>query len=739
MHKNLLNNIYKSIFLALFLCIHHVLCMAGNDFAMPPTTKIIRLQSPGNVEMYATSPTMKILPDKAIATTLIDNSYGKIYLAGAPGESEQIQLVIKPIQNIQSLQLSFSHLIGNQIINSTSWSFAKVENVMVPDISTHYGIRAYEVGMVPDPVVSTPSVISLRASNYNTILLKLNIPRELQAGKYTGTVTVNMDGTETVIPVELTAWDFEFPTDKQIETYICGVDMGVNAKVLDLIKGTATQVKYGSNKMIRGFPNNELAIMTKYYTEDLKKLQETYGIKKVALPPNLLGQINTLSSQYLSRNVKVGSDEFYTLHERYLSLVRDSMRAVGLQNNIMYYPMDEFNPVLDQTFTAIARQSKEIYPEMEIMALSPYMNANVAQYSDIWCIPWHFFSTLESDPINWKQYKANNLDLWTYMNSLYTINADWNPKGMRFFPIVASRYDHSGALWWAINSYGGQDVWTTAGTAEGNKLYGAGYLVYPPRTNETEWHSSLRWESYVQGTEDYRLMELLKERWNYTASQLNVNNEEFSSYAAMQMFGSMLSSSFRVQTYFADPLYIDRFRQIIASEISTLAQPLYSLITVSPYDARNSHTVTIKGIVEVGSEVSVNGVQITNISSDGHFSVNTPLHNGINLIKIDVKKDDKSKTFYREVISNVASGVEPILGNNADLNITENNILLPYSESEIKYIRVYNVQGQLLQVKNNSNQLIKGEINYASNARNIYLIKVEFIDNRIPLSYKVIW
>lgn len=728
------------IFSLLSLYIFNPATLKAADLEMPPTTQIVKLHSSGtSVELYAVSPTMKILPMQTIEPTLINDTYQKIYLAGAPGESEQIQLVIKPNSDVLALNLAFPNLAGASQINKDNWSYQKVENVIVPNVSTHYGIWGGEIGYVPDPVVKTNSSVKLIGSQYNTVLLKLNIPRGLLAGKYVGNLTLTIDGSQTTIPIELNVWGFEFPTDKQMITYACGVDLGKNAKVLDLLKGTVNQVKYGSNKLIVGFPNNELSILTKYYVAEMNKLRDEYGIEKAALPPSLLGQINTLSDSYLNKRIPVGSTEFYDLHKQFLTLMRDSMRAAGLQNNIMYYPMDEFNEILQPAYIGIARQSKEIFPEMPILALAPYMSKDVAQYSDAWCIPWHFFSTLENDPPMWKEYNENGLDLWGYMNSLYTINANWNPKGMRFFPVILSRYNHNGALWWAMNSYSGQDVWTTAGTAENNNLYGLGYLVYPPRENETEWHSSLRWESYTQGTEDYRLMELLKERWNNTASQLNATSGNFSSYNAMQMFGGMLSSSFRVQSYFAEPLYIDRFRQIVAHEISTLPQTPLSLIMVQPFDTRQNQSVTVQGIVELGATVTVNGNSVSNINSSGEFNVNVPLsQNGLNLIKIDITKSGVTKTVYREVRSNVISGVETIYGNNKDLLISENAVRLPYAESKINTVKVYNLQGQTLLTTNKSNSISKHHLNPPNKTKNIYFVKV-YLDDSVPVTYKILW
>ena len=203
------------------------------------------------------------------------------------------------------------------------------------------------------------------------------------------------------------------------------------------------------------------------------------------------------------------------------------------------------------------------------------------------------------------------------------------------------------------------DVWKEPvpmlrGPNSPERFYGSGYLFYPPRTENEHWSSSLRWENYVQGAEDYSLMMMLKERWENTRNALNVKSEDFDGFAALEMFWGMLGSSFRVQSYYAEPLYIDRFRQLLAHEISAhTAKPL-ALVDIQPVDAHALESIHVRCLAEKGCTFKINGEAPNWLASDGSScSTELMLKPGYNLITVQITgKDGKVKNLYREVLKN---------------------------------------------------------------------------------------
>ena len=189
------------------------------------------------------------------------------------------------------------------------------------------------------------------------------------------------------------------------------------------------------------------------------------------------------------------------------------------------------------------------------------------------------------------------------------------------------------------------------GPKSNDNLYGSGYLFYPPRTKEEGWSSSLRWENYVQGAEDYRLMMLFKERWENTRKALKINLEDFKGDAAVEMFWNMLGTSFRAQHYFADPLYISRFRQLLAHEIANHEVKPLAMVDIQPTDARTLEAIHVRCLTEKGCKFKINGEEPGWVAGDGSScSTELMLKPGYNLLTIQITgKDGKVKNIYREV------------------------------------------------------------------------------------------
>ncbi|MBN2310331.1 MAG: DUF4091 domain-containing protein, partial [Candidatus Hydrogenedentes bacterium] len=397
------------------------------------------------------------------------------------------------------------------------------------------------------------------------------------------------------------------------------------------------------------------------YDADLEALIDGYGFRNVCLPRALLGSQRTLADSYLSTGHAVGSDAFWPLHDTYLTGMGDYYRSRGRAHNVVYCMMDEIQPELQEVAAGIGRSAKQHFPEVKVLLTTHEMPDHLAGALDIWCVPWHFFATRPEAVHRWDALRARGLTLWTYMNSLYILNADWNPGALRLFPAVIAKYGYSGALWWQLRYYGDGDPWaqglaTMTDSKRNRRFYGSGYLIYPPREGETGWHSSLRWENYRQGLDEYELMALLRARWEDVARALGpaADEEAFSADHAMRWWGSMLSHEFRVQTFRRDTAYIHRFRQLIANEIKELGKPPLALIDCEPDEAcgMTSDTLHIRGLCAAGTEVEVAGRAVGQSSEEGAFvfTANERLGEGVNLIPIRLSdRDGNSKVLYREV------------------------------------------------------------------------------------------
>jgi hypothetical protein len=190
-------------------------------------------------------------------------------------------------------------------------------------------------------------------------------------------------------------------------------------------------------------------------------------------------------------------------------------------------------------------------------------------------------------------------------------------------------------------------------------------MLYQPREHDPHWRSSLRWESFRQGLDEYDLLMVLQERAEGAAERLGVR-AEFDAEAMMQDWASMLATGFRLQTYRAEAAWIHRFRQLIAHEIEALEGDPVALVSVTPVGALLSTPATIKpgagsetefdspaeatisGYCGADATVTVAGeaVEMTADGGRARFSHKVALEPGANLIAIEVTGADGARSVF---------------------------------------------------------------------------------------------
>ncbi|MCP4640536.1 MAG: DUF4091 domain-containing protein [bacterium] len=637
---------------------------SGVDLPEPGLLHPELVAETADVALFARCPTRKVFPNEDLAAAPGLVRSGKVRMAAARNESEQVSLVLRPKAALTGVAVSFGDLSGPGTIPASAWSWRRVVTVPVAGSTVWYGIGGWETGDVPDPLVPGDP-FDAPADVNTTLLLEVRVPVGATAGVYTSAITVTADTGELVrVPMELTVWDIAIPDARSMETVVCGAHLGRPELCRFLTDSGATSFKYGSTaiKLKADKESGAVTSDTTEYDAELEALFTEYGVRGVCVPPSLLGSQTTVNQSYLSTGIPVGDDAFWPVHETYIRQMGDHYRAKGWADRVIYYMMDEIQPNLSDTATRIGRAAKQAYPELDVALTTHEMPDDLAGVLDVWCVPWHFFATRSEDVHRWDELRGRGLRLWSYMNSLYILNADWNPGAMRLFPAVLAKYGYEGALWWQSTYYNGADPWaaglaTMTDKKRGHAFYGSGYLVYPPREGETEWHSSLRWENYSQGLDEYELMRLLHDRWSdvqRTLGGVAADDAAFSADQAMRWWGSLLSQEFRVQTFRKDTTYIQRFRQLIANEIECLLERPLVLVDCESDDACGaaSDTCHVRGVCEAGARVEVAGMMSEQFrdTAPSVFVYNVRLKPGANLIPIRVVgADGAEKMLYREV------------------------------------------------------------------------------------------
>jgi len=640
------------------------------DEALPPlcTPQLVFASEWGKI--YAVSPMRKVFARHQPEDWGKITTQNKIRLSLARNESEPFFLVLRPSKELNGVTLSFGRVTqenaGDQAQVEPTWSYQRVAEVPVPGISKWYGMLGLETGTIPDPLLSDKAFTAPAQSN-SVLLLQATASFRVKPGLCASVIHVHAEGkTIASVPVELNVWDIALPRTPELQTLTHNLEVKNRASWSFLNDAGVTALKYGPEApRVRLEPNGTLQIDFTDYKKGLEVVFNELGYEFVLVPPSLLGSISQLSKSYLGLSVPVGSEPFWPIFDQYMKMMGDFYRSHGWEDRVIFYMFDEINEEHHQLVIKLAQRAKVHYPEVKVMISTHVMSDALASVLDAWCVPWHFFATEVEHIPNWQKWQREGLELWAYMNSLYTLNAKSSLAANRFYPSVLAKYGYRGNFWWGIAYNAGKNPWTDPHRHGNQKegMYANGLLFYPPRdrtTTEFEpWHSSLRWESYRQGLDEYNLMTLFSKTFATVRRDLGAPGQQeiFSDQQVSLQWGALLSTEFRKHTYRADGEYIHRFRQLLAHEIQTLRQQPLGIVQLEhdsgPYTASN--TIRIRGVCAAGTMVTVAGERLSkeqgfSATDPFGFVAKVPLHPGRNLIPIQLEDDQgNKKTFYREI------------------------------------------------------------------------------------------
>lgn len=663
---------------------------AHGDLPDPQLMRPVLLHAGPGCAIYARCPTQKVLPDEDLAQAKDLLRAERIELAAARGEREQVQLVLRPGSELAGVSLSFSALDGPTAIPAQAWSWDRVACTQVRRGSYHYGLRTNQSGLLPDPL-EPPGLFDAPGGINTSLLLTIEVPRDAPPGEYTGRIALAGDDLQPLeIPVALTVWNITLPEQHRLINYATAVgsDPAAFRRMRELDVNT---LKYGATGI--GVTVDDAGVMTLDFAEydrQAELLLDELGYYFVGVPPSMPLTGRGPVDNYLGLGVQVGSDEFWPLFEQYMRGVGDHMRERGWADRVIWKIGDELPEEMYSITATMCERARQVWPELRILLTTNFMSDELAQHLDIWCPGWHLFAVRADEaPAQWLQRRAQGMEMCAYLNSAYMLNAEWNPGALRLFPAALAKNGFTGALWWSLKAtgsgYGDEyegepDPWTEMRpykSVKPDKVYydfGNGHMLYQPREHDPVWRSSLRWEAFRQGMDEYDLLMLLQERAEAALHRLGAYGEPEEGLAAQfaaESWASTLATGFRLQSYRGDATWIHRFRQLLANEIEALGREPLALIGVSPLGALLSTPATIKpvsgsevdvaspaeatifGTCREGATVTLNGERVEVPPGPGYsrFTHDVALQPGRNLVTIEVTAPDgATNTFYRELL-----------------------------------------------------------------------------------------
>jgi len=477
------------------------------------TTRNARLQArlPGAV-IWTEDPAQRVFP---WSRPPVDELRPGIELFAARGEYESLQLAIKPLGALAGLTVSFSDLKGPGLIDKANLEAREVGLVNRPDA----GDFLDPAGPFPDPLLPRPSY-AFPAGASRALWLTLRVPGDAAPGEYSGSVVLGGQ-VKLGIPVRLTVWDFSMP-DRPAFDLVIGFKPKCVAlydkrpwldAMRDYLPGLAAHRVRGLDTEVWPLPvvtGRELSLSPASVAESDAvadyALSLGFDTLTTANSPFYCGTDAWKSAPWDAKEFDTGirrdSHDFLRLYSTYLGLTAAHLREKGIMDRVLQYIFDE--PFLS------AKRAEEMPKINEIYALSKKAGFRnmlttdpTQEYPNIDVWSPIFYRCLAGMADNRMAQKAGQKVMW-YHNGFYRFSR--TALNARLVPWFTWRYRLDGYLIWCVN------YWTEGNPWEEARLDGDGYLLYPNPRGQGTPCSSIRWELFREGIEDYEYFTILKQR-----------------------------------------------------------------------------------------------------------------------------------------------------------------------------------------------------------------------------------
>ena len=201
--------------------------------------------------------------------------------------------------------------------------------------------------------------------------------------------------------------------------------------------------------------------------------------------------------------------------ETLMQLIYEFVTSNNLENNWLQHISDEPTSVNAKCYQDIAKQIKQICPEVKVMEATNDRDG-LAGAVDIWCPLINDFQENESFFREREKHNEKVLVYTCLIPGGEWLNRTLDMEKLRqvYFGWGASFYNTSGYLHWGLNQYYANPfkqsvVHHPAPGASANNFLPAGdtHIIYPSEEGPL---SSVRFEAHRLGIEDYELLQKLK-------------------------------------------------------------------------------------------------------------------------------------------------------------------------------------------------------------------------------------
>lgn len=511
------------------------------------------------------SPLKKIYPNSKPPQTA-----GKgLALSAAKGESEAIQLVIWPKKPLKNLQVKFADWQGAGKLGGKVLQARYVGNVDIkrPDSLGRSGPN-------PDPLFNKPPG-ELAPGTPQSVWVNVHVPRTAKAGNYTSRVVVSAEGLGRVtIPLTVQVYNFELPQKPTLNTLarlwnfpVEGQDGPPAAR--SYFRANLRDHRISGEQTIAELPiqvspDGSVKIDWSKWDKAAPEYFDRFGLTLFNVPHVYLGNWKGFDSKTKDGRwfgLEFGSPVWKKAFGSYCKQVADHLRKQGHLKHALWQiwdePAESHAPTIRMAADIVHSQAKDarIYV---VTHLQPALFGAV----DVWCVPSSVY-----DKALAAQRRAAGDEIWIYENLWYQIDIDETPFRLRSSPWTMYHNDVTGLEWWAV-TFWETNPYIDTRQSSGKLTNGNGFLLYPDHETRTFPISTVRWEAYRDGMDDYDYLTLLAGAQDRALQKLKVKRPDLAGKVVVKsLTQNMFTGTFAAEV---DVKKLVERRQKIAGYIERL-------------------------------------------------------------------------------------------------------------------------------------------------------------------------
>ena len=585
------------------------------------------------------------------------NTNNSLQISAGRAEVVSSQAVFRPHKNVATASFSISNLEHLKADTMIPASAIKLQWVRYIDINRNTAgipddeLVARSPTSIPDPFWENPT-IPVRAENAQPIWIEIHVPQNAKPGDYNGKLTVTTEAESFEMPVTLHVWNFEVPSERHLSVINWWNFPGLGFKNIKpyskeywdllgrfcafLVEHRQTDVQTSLN-LVQEKANGQQGYS--YDTSRLERYAEVAfeaGIRQIHL--HSVGR-RTQSLTNPTSRIKPNESSL-----RRLAVCEKIIQRRNWQNRFLVSISDEPFIHHEESYSAMVDRVHETAPSVRCI------EAVEAEYLGKLDIYVPKLSHLNLWYPRFKQVQREGGELWFYtcchpVGRYPNRFLDQSLLKVRVLHWINYLYNMDGYLHWGLNHFAGDNPYTQEAISKGLPL-GDRAIVYP---GEKGLLGSLRFSAMRDGLQDSEYLWVLENELSKIKKK--VGQEAFWLDPRQRSLELCRRVVWSFYEYTRNPDVMLNTRNAIAREIEELQTKPLLIIQTSPPEGTfvpsGPRNIGVRGLVQPGSKVTLNGKSIQNVRPSGYFLQAYFISENNPTITVTVEYNGKTRTAKR--------------------------------------------------------------------------------------------